>query len=66
MSEGREVALLAALKAVMATAADQGFDIDELTEAAAERLIAGAGRNPRRSSAAIYEIELAADAVATV
>ena len=64
MSEGREVALLAALKAVMATAAERGFDIDELTEAAAERLIAAAGRYPRRSSAAIYEIELAADAVA--
>ncbi|NBB11777.1 hypothetical protein [Pseudomonas sp. SLFW] len=63
MSEDRERALVLALKAVLIAAGKQGLVVDELTEAAIEALLQYKAYDSEHVPAAIYEIEVAADAV---
>ncbi|WP_296257677.1 MULTISPECIES: hypothetical protein [unclassified Pseudomonas] len=63
MFEGKEMALQIALKAVLATAREQGVDVNALAEAAADSLIIDPAYSSWYVSEAILEIERAVDAL---
>lgn len=63
MSEDRERALLLALKAVLNVAGEQGLNIDELSEAAADELLQYRAYDAEHVPMAISEIEVAVDAL---
>jgi methionine synthase II (cobalamin-independent) len=63
MSEDREKALALALKAVLSAARNQGLDLDELSEAAADELLNLEAYESDYLAMAINEIEVAVDAL---
>lgn len=63
MSEDREKALALALKAVLNAARNEGLDLDELSEAAADQLLGYKAYESDYLAMAINEIEVAVDAL---
>lgn len=63
MSGDREKALLLALKAVLSVAGKQGLSVDGLSEAAIDELLQYRAYDAEHVPLAIYQIEVAVDAL---
>lgn len=66
MSGDREKALLLALKSILSVAGKQGLSLEELSEAAIDKLLQYRAYDSERIPLAIYEIEKAVDALVVV